>query len=179
MMISARDFIWIFTLALALSAGLFDWRFRRIPNWLTLSGLLFGIGLHIQFSGWQGAKFAFEGAGLALLLLFPLVLLRALGAGDWKLMGALGAFLGPVLLLFVLFGSLVVSGLMAIVEIVRTGRVWSTFQNLIVLIRGFFSFGLRKRPEITLDNPGLLKIPFAVAVALATAFCFFVSLRVT
>jgi prepilin peptidase CpaA len=178
-MISASNFLWIFTLALALSAGFLDWRYRRIPNWLTVSGFLVGIGLHAQFSGWQGAKFALAGTGLALLLLFPLVLLRALGAGDWKLMGALGGFLGPVLLLFVLFSSIVISGLMAVVEIVRTGRVGSTFHNLIVLIRGFFSFGLRKRPEITLDNPGLLKIPFAVAIALATAFCFFVSLRVT
>jgi hypothetical protein len=45
-------------------------------------------------------------------------------------------------------------------------------QNMYVLLRGFLSFGLRKNPEISLDNPGLLKLPFGVAVAAATVICY-------
>ena len=130
------------------------------------------IDVNASFGGWHGTLRALEGAGLALLLLLPFVLLRALGAGDWKLMGALGAFLGPVLLLYVLLGSVLVSGLMAIVEMMRTRRVRETIRNLSVLVRGFLSFGLRKNPEISLDNPGLLKLPFGVAVAAATVICY-------
>jgi prepilin peptidase CpaA len=107
-----------------------------------------------------------------LVILLPLVLVRGLGAGDWKLMGAVGAMLGPVLLLFVLFGSMLVSGLMAVAQMMRAGRVTETFRNLWVLLKGFFSFGLRAHPRISLDNPKLMKLPFGVAVAAATLICF-------
>ena len=109
---------------------------------------------------------------MALLILLPLVILRALGAGDWKLMGAVGAFVGPVMFLFVLFGSILASGIMGVVQIYRTGRVMETLKNIVTLVRGFFTFGLKKNPQISLDNPRLLKLPFGVAVAAATLVCF-------
>jgi len=169
---NGTEFIWMLTLALALSAAWTDWRTHKIPNWLTVPALLLGFTVHTVIAGWPGAKTSLAGAGLALGLLLPLVLLRALGAGDWKLMGALGAFLGPILFLYVLVASVLVSGLMAVVEVMRTHRVRSTMRNLYVLIRGFLVFGLRKNPEISLDNPGLLKLPFGVAVAAATVICY-------
>jgi prepilin peptidase CpaA len=168
----AQQTIWVLTIGLTLLAGWVDFRTRKIPNWLTVPALVLGIGLRTALAGWSGAKSSLEGAGLALILLLPLVLMRALGAGDWKLMGAVGASLGPVLFLFVLLGSVFVSGLMAIVEMMRTRRVRETFHNLFVLVRGFISFGLRTNPEISLDNPRLLKLPFGVAVAISTLACF-------
>ena len=164
--------IWILTLALTLSAALLDWRSRRIPNWLTVPGLLIGVGTHTALNGWHGTLFALEGAALALIFLLPLVLLRALGAGDWKLMGAVAAFLGPLLFLFVLFGSIFASGIMAVIQVLRVGRVMETLRNMATLVKGFFAFGLRKNPQISLDNPRLLKLPFGVAVAAATIVCF-------
>ena len=164
--------IWIFTIGITFLAGWVDFRTRKIPNWLTVPAVVLGLALRTAVSGWSGAKASLEGAGLALVLLLPLVLMRALGAGDWKLMGAVGAFLGPVLFLFVLLGSVLVSGLMAIVEMMRTRRVKETFRNLGVLVQGFFSFGLRANPEISLDNPALLKLPFGVAVAISALACF-------
>jgi len=171
-MMMGTQAIWMLALALALSAAWTDWRTRKIPNWLTVPALLLGLAVHSVVAGWPGATTSLEGAGLALGLLLPLVLLRGLGAGDWKLMGALGAFLGPVLLLYVLLGSVLLSGLMAVVEVMRTHRVKETMRNVYVLVRGFLSFGLRKNPEISLDNPGLLKLPFGVAVAAATVICY-------
>ena len=167
------QFIWTLTLALTFLAALLDWRSRRIPNWLTVPGLFSGVLIHALIGGWHGTLFALEGAGLALLILFPLVMLRALGAGDWKLMGAVGAFVGPVMFLFVLLGSIFASGIMAVVQVLRMGRVTETLRNMLTLVRGFFSFGLRKNPEISLDNPRLLKLPFGVAVAAATLVCFY------
>ena len=168
----AKQLIWIFTVALTLFAGWLDWRSRRIPNWLTVPALLLGITVNSVLTGWHGAKVSLEGAGLALALLLPLVFLRAFGAGDWKLMGAVGAFVGPILFLFVLVGSLLVSGLMAVINMMRTQRVMATLRNLAVLIRGFVSFGLREKPRISLDNPELMKLPFGVAVAVSTLLCF-------
>ncbi len=167
----AAQIIWTFTLALTLSAALLDWRSRRIPNWLTVPGLLSGIALHAVLEGWHGVRFSLAGAGLALIVLLPLVLLRAFGAGDWKLMGAVGAFLGWQLFLFVLLGSIFASGIMAIVQMYRVGRVMETLRNTWTLLKGFFSFGLKKHPQISLDNPRLLKLPFGVAVAVATIVC--------
>ncbi|HEY6444553.1 MAG TPA: A24 family peptidase [Candidatus Acidoferrales bacterium] len=161
--------IWSFTLALTVVAAWTDLRDRKIPNWLTIPGIFAGIALNSYFKGWHGTKTSLEGAGLALLVLLPLVLLRALGAGDWKLMGAVGAFLGPALFPFVLVASVFVAGLMAIVQMVRTRRVIETLSNLAVLVQGFLS--LRVNPEITLDNPVLMKLPFGVAVAAGTLIC--------
>jgi prepilin peptidase CpaA len=168
---NAAQLIWILTLALTFSAALLDWRSRRIPNWLTVPGLLLGVAVHTGLTGWHGTLFALWGAGLALLILLPLVLLRALGAGDWKLMGAVGAFLGWQLFLFVMFGSILASGVMAVVQVYRTGRVMETLRNMVTLVRGFLAFGLKKNPQISLDNPRLLKLPFGVAVAAATVVC--------
>jgi prepilin peptidase CpaA len=166
---SAGLTIWSFTLALTLVAAWTDLRDRKIPNWLTIPGIFVGIALNSYLKGWHGTKTSLEGAGLALLVLLPLVLLRALGAGDWKLMGAVGAFLGPALFPFVLVGSVFVAGLMAIVQMVRTRRVIETLSNLAVLVQGFLS--LRVNPEISLDNPVLMKLPFGVAVAVGTLIC--------
>jgi len=170
---NAREVIWAATLALTLYAGWYDWRTRRIPNWLTVPALILGIALRYLIGGWSGVEMGLEGAGLALIVLLPLVLMRALGAGDWKLMGSVGAFLGPRMLLFVLLASILVSGLMAVVLMIQSKRVKETLRNLVVLVHGFFSFGFRTHPEISLENPGLLKLPFGAAVALGTVICFF------
>jgi prepilin peptidase CpaA len=164
--------IWAFTLVLTSLAAVWDWRYRRIPNWLTISGAVGGITLHSVLGGWHGVAFALAGMGLALGLLLPLVYLRALGAGDWKLMGAVGTFMGWQLFLFVLLGSILVAGIMAMLQMIRADRVSDTLRNLWTLIKGFVSFGLVKNPNISLDNPGLLKLPFGVAVAAATFACF-------
>jgi len=169
----ATQIIWILTLALTLLAALLDWRSRRIPNWLSITGLVVGVAVHAGIGGWHGALFSVKGAGLALLLLLPLVALRALGAGDWKLMGAVGAFVGWQMFLFVLLGSIFASGIMAVVQVVRMGRVMETLRNMATLVRGFFAFGLKKNPQISLDNPRLIKLPFGVAVAAATLICFY------
>jgi prepilin peptidase CpaA len=164
--------IWAALIGVTLVAAFVDYRSRKIPNWLTVPAFVAGVTLRTALFGWPGTKSALEGTGLALLLLLPLVLLRALGAGDWKLMGAVGAFLGPLMFLFVLLGSILVSGLMAVVEMARTKRVRETLHNMRVLVQGFFTFGLRANPKISLDNPELLKLPFGVAVAIATVVCY-------
>jgi len=168
---NAAHTIWYCTFGFTLIAAWTDLRDRRIPNWLTIPGIFAGVALNSYLRGWHGTKASLEGAGLALLVLLPLVLLRALGAGDWKLMGAVGAFLGPILLPFVLVGSIFVAGAMAVVQMIRTRKVIETFCNLAILVQGFFSFGLRVNPDISLDNPVLMKLPFGVAVAGGTLIC--------
>ena len=159
-------------LTLVAIAACTDVRSRRIPNWLTVPACILGISLHRFLGGWSGLKLSLEGAGIALAVLFPVVLLRGLGAGDWKLFGALGAFVGPVGIMLILFFAVMIGGAMAIFLTIRRRMFWSTVKNLWALMKGFFIYGLRPNPEVSLDNPGLLKLPFAVATALATVIVF-------
>jgi prepilin peptidase CpaA len=164
--------IWVLALALACSGGWMDWRTRRIPNWLTVPGALAGLAANAILQGWHGALISLEGAGLALALLLPLVLLRGFGAGDWKLMGAMGAVLGWREMLAVLFASALISGVMAVFHMVAARRVKETLWNVLTLAMGFATRGLHANPEISLDNPNLIKQPFGAAVAAATVFSF-------
>lgn len=167
-----HDAIWILALVLAGWAGWLDWRSRRIPNWLTIPALLVGLVTNTVAWGWDGAMAALGGAGLALALLLPGVLLRGIGAGDWKLMGALGAFLGPREILLILLASILIAGIMAVLQTIKAKRLGTTLANMWELIRGAAIFGLRPHPVITLDNPGLLSLPFGMAVALATMISY-------
>ena len=147
-------------------AGWTDWRSRRIPNWLTVPALFLGVGVNTLALGWVGTKEALLGAGLGLGLLLPFVLLRALGGGDWKLVGALGAFLGPPRLLEVLLVTVLTAGLMAVVVVVWKRRIGQTLRNLAHMIGSLCTLHL-PGPELSLDDPASLKIPFGVAVAVA------------
>jgi len=149
---------------LAAVAGWMDWRSRRIPNWLTVPGLLLGVAANSVAAGWTGAKSALLGAGLGLALLLPFVLVRSLGAGDWKLVGAIGAFLGPGPLVVVLMGTVFVAGGMALVLIIVKKRVRQTMRNIGRILAALLSLHLPGQ-ELTLDNPESLKVPFGVAVA--------------
>src|SRR6201984_3626587 len=135
-----QHLIWMLTILLTVIASAVDVRKKKIPNWLSVPGIVVGIGVNTVVGGWPGCETSLLGAGLALAILLPLVLLRALGAGDWKLMGAVGAFLGPVLILIILLGSVFVAGIMALVEAIRTGRLKETLVNMAVLVQGFVVF---------------------------------------
>ncbi|MBZ5683224.1 MAG: prepilin peptidase [Acidobacteriia bacterium] len=149
---------------LAVVAGWTDYRSRRIPNWLTVPGLAVGLGLNFAAGGWNGLKLSLLGAGLGLLLLLPFVLLRSLGAGDWKLAGALGAFVGWNVLLDLLLGSVFVAGLMAAALVIYKGRVRQTLRNMGQLIASLLMFRM-PGTEVSLDNPESLKVPYGVALA--------------
>lgn len=167
-------------LGLACWAGWLDWRSRRIPNWLTIPASLVGLAANTLCWGWPGAKAALEGSGIALGALLPFVMARGLGAGDWKLMGALGAFLGPQRTIIVLLGTVFIAGIMTAVELIRKKRVQETLVNLWILIVAYSTFRISSAEGLTLDNPALLKVPFGLAAALATVlfFCTVTALRV-
>lgn len=155
---------WIPAALTAIGAGALDWRYRRIPNWLTLSGLVAGLGVNSVLFGWAGAKSSLLGAGLGLGLLLPFVLLRSLGAGDWKLAGALGACLGPGQLTTVLMGTVLMAGVMALVVVISKRRLIQTLRNIIRLLAALFSLRM-PGAEVSLDSPQSTKIPFGVAMA--------------
>lgn len=158
--------IWILSALFAFSAGVTDLRWRRIPNWLTVPAIPSAIALHSIASGWPGAKFSLLGTALGLGLLLPFVLIRSLGAGDWKLVGGLGAFFGSQRLITVLILTLLINGFIAICMVIWKRRVGRTLRNLGRMTVAVLSLH-RPGNELTLDSPEAVKVPFGVAAAIA------------
>jgi prepilin peptidase CpaA len=154
-------------IVLALIAGWTDWRSRRIPNWLTVPAFFAGILLNSLTAGWPGLKSSLLGAGLGLLILLPFVFIRSLGAGDWKLAGALGAFVGWQVLANLLIGSVFVAGVMALVLVIYKHRFIQTMRNIGGMLAAMARLHM-PGPEVSLDNPQSLKVPYGVALALTT-----------
>jgi len=152
-----------------MAAGVLDWRYRRIPNWLTVSGLVAGLAVNTILYRWPGLKAALLGTALGLGLLLPFVLVRSLGYGDWKFAGALGACLGPGQLLSVLMGTILVAGVMALAVVIWKGRLKQTLLNIAHLLGALFSLRM-PGSEVSLDDPQSTKIPFGVAMALTVLF---------
>ena len=80
--------------ALTLAAIVTDIRSRKIPNWLTVTGLVTAIVFHVATAGFEGLKFSLGGFAVGFGVLFVLWMIGGGGGGDVKLMGAIGAWMG-------------------------------------------------------------------------------------
>ncbi len=107
-------------------AAVTDIRSRRIPNWLTYSAMLLGVGYHTMVNGAQGFFFGAGGLFLGLALLIVFYLAGGMGAGDVKLMGAVGALLGPKGVFVAFIFTALVGGIYAIILLLVRFRVRGT-----------------------------------------------------
>ncbi len=99
-------------------AAFFDMEWRRIPNWL----ILFGLSLALGLNGLRGMNEFYEsliGIGVGIGVLFIPFAFRWIGAGDVKFLGVMGGFVGPYLLPRVLWYSILVTGVMAIIKVIH------------------------------------------------------------
>jgi prepilin peptidase CpaA len=92
---------------------------HRIPNVLTVGALSVGLLTQSIFGGLNGLLVAVAGAGVGVACLLPLYLVKGTGGGDVKLMGAAGAFLGPVNVLLAAALTLVFGAVIAVVIVLR------------------------------------------------------------
>ena len=107
-----------------------DLRVRKISNRLTYPVMLFGLLANWAIGGWDGLQHASLGwlAGLGIMLI-PF-LLGAMGAGDVKLMAAIGAVKGPEFVLIATLYACVAGGLLAIYYLIKEKRVSNTFRYI-------------------------------------------------
>lgn len=155
----------IAALALALAAAVTDLRTRRIPNGLVLTGAACGLALGAWSSGGSGLVESFLGGVAGFLVFFPFYLLGGMGAGDVKLMGALGTCLGPLTILQVALMAAFAGAVVALVVAARQGLLLRTFRNTGRLLTFWVSRGPRVTEELSLENPEALKIPYALPIA--------------
>ncbi|HXT33636.1 MAG TPA: A24 family peptidase [Vicinamibacterales bacterium] len=118
----------IAVLALGLGAAVFtDVRTRRIPNWLT--GAIVGAAFGLAFGGGPVTPMrALLGLVVGLALMLPGHVIGATGAGDVKLMAAVGAVVGPDVIFRVFLYSAVAGGVLAVVVALRRGRFNATLR---------------------------------------------------
>jgi prepilin peptidase CpaA len=157
---------------LLLIAAWHDSRHYRIPNALVFLGAVAGILLHIllpQELGGLGILTALAGLGVGLAVLLPLYLLRAMGAGDIKLMAMIGAFVGPTSMLNVTLYILLAGGVLAIGVILLRGKLAKLIDNLkiMLLMRLAGSTSINLPTTETIDQSAG-KLPYGVAIAAGT-----------
>jgi prepilin peptidase CpaA len=149
-------------------AAAFDVGTHRIPNYVTVTGVLVALGLRGAGSGAMLLA-GLAGALMAFAVSFSIYILGGLGGGDVKLLTAVGAFLGPRRLVTALLATALVGGIMALVQIIRRRALKRTIAGVGGLIRGFwlrwFSGGsIQATP--TLDTPGAITVPYGLAIAI-------------
>jgi len=122
----------ILTVGLAI-AVVTDVRTRRIPNVVTASMAAAGFAVAVMGLGVTPAQ-----AGLGLLVglavMMPGHVIGATGAGDVKLLAAIGSLVGPSLALRVCLYSAVAGGVLAIAVAAHRGLLTSTLYNASALV---------------------------------------------
>ena len=165
---------WITTgafLAILLVAAGLDVRTGRIPNVLTLGGLISGLLLR-AWGGADALAHGLLGAGLALLVALPFFAVRALGGGDVKLLVVVGAFLGEGRLVGALLLIAILGGLIAVGEAVRRGVIVPVVLNSVDMMKRWATLG-HKGARRSLSSPGAVSIPYGVAIALGAIAWWF------
>lgn len=163
---------WVGAFALAAAACWCDVRTRRIPNWLTFPAALLGVLIATLAHGGPGAIASAAGLLVGLLLFFPLFALKGLGAGDVKLLGALGAWLGASLVFAVAFYTSLAGGVLAIGLIVKHRYAGQAMRNLWLLFTHWRVSGLRPLDTLTIETAAGPKLPYALPTAVGVALAF-------
>ena len=113
-----------------------DLRSSRIPNWLTFPAMGFALAGHAWLGSMHGVLFSLAGLGTGLGLFLLIYLAGGIGAGDVKLMAAIGAFVGVYGVLSCAWLAMVVGGVYAIAAMCYQWGLASAGQRLVYAAYG-------------------------------------------
>jgi prepilin peptidase CpaA len=148
--------------AIAAIACVTDLRTRRIPNVLTFGAAAAGIVFHLASDGAPGAQTAAGGWLIGFALFFPMFMLGGLGAGDVKLLAALGAWLGPGTILFVAMYTAIAGGVLGIAVALGKGYLSNALHNIGYLMRFWTTVGIKPVEGLTLESGKGPRLAYAV-----------------
>ncbi|MEO8663100.1 MAG: A24 family peptidase [Bryobacteraceae bacterium] len=160
----------IVLILLVTTAAIFDIRFRRIPNWLVLVGLILGFTVNIVLFGLTGLKTAGLGMLLGFGVYLLLHLLHAMGAGDVKLMAAVGSMVGPGAWFGIFLLTAMIGGVFALILLVLKGRLRQGLWNVgfIFTELSHFRAPYMTREELDVKSSKALRLPHGVTIAAGT-----------
>ncbi|MBX3350916.1 MAG: prepilin peptidase [Nitrospira sp.] len=139
-----------------------DLRWSRIPNWLTFPAIGMGLFLQAWIGGLDGALYSLAGVGAGLGLFVLPYACRAIGAGDVKLMAAIGSIIGPAGAFSVATLSVLAGGLYALGAMTYQWGIAATSRKL-----AFATYGAVVTGGAT--GVGDLQLPFKLRYGLAIA----------
>jgi prepilin peptidase CpaA len=151
----------------ALAAAI-DIQTRRIPNFLTFGGALAALALHAATGGWTGLGASAAGWLVGASLFFPLYALRGLGAGDVKLLAAVGACLGPWDILRASLYTVLAGGLLALAVGTIRGYNRQALRNLWALLAFWRAAGVQPYPALTVESATGPRLAYGTAIAAGT-----------
>ncbi|MHC5540098.1 A24 family peptidase, partial [Singulisphaera rosea] len=125
------------------------WKFK-VYNALTFPALFTGLAVSAVLGGGAGLGSSLLGAALGFSTLVVFFMMGGVGAGDVKLMTALGAWLGPYLIVQVFLASALAAGLYALVLIVMRGGMFSAAVELLILVRRMVSGEMPTPAEVSI-----------------------------
>lgn len=144
----------------------FDVRSRRIPNALTVAGLVAALVLRGSL-GLSPLVEGVAGAGLGLALALVPFALGMLGGGDVKLLAAVGAFMGPGRLIGAFLAIALVGGALALWEALRRRAACEMMSRSFAVVKNLALFGrFGYRP--TLESENAMTVPYGVAIAVGS-----------
>ena len=144
-------------------AAAIDLRTHRIPNYVTVPAALLGLAYHSLAPGGWGPLVSLAGFGVGfVLLLFPW-LLGGGGMGDVKMLAALGAWLGPKLMLVAFAASAVLAAAMALVVLLLSVMALGVSKTG----NKYFNVGSRQAAGKSPGKRPARVLPFAVPVAVS------------
>jgi prepilin peptidase CpaA len=163
----------IVLLVVLLAAAVFDVLYRRIPNWLTVGGVVLGIAMNTVIGPPAGGLlFSLAGLGVAFGIYLALYAVRAMGAGDVKLMAAVGAFVGWERWFGIFFVTALVGGAMALILVVSRGRLKTTFFNMGFILSELTSLrpAYLAKEELDVKHKKALGLAHGAVIAVSTVF---------
>jgi prepilin peptidase CpaA len=155
----------------AVAAG-WDLSVRRIPNAITITAMLLGLSGHLAVGGGSGLVWSAAGMAVGLGILLLPFLFGGMGAGDLKLMGALGALLGPGPVFEIALVSAMAGGLIALLVAMRRGVAGAALERSLGFLRPRSWAVAASSPQASAPLPGALgTIPYGVAIGVGTWIC--------
>ena len=154
--------------AVTMTAAVVDLRTRRVPNWLTFGTAALGITMAMTHLDGVGVAGAFEGLLVGLLLMLPGHVIGRTGAGDVKLLAALGTLLGPRSIVMAFLYTAIAGGGIAVVVAMRRRRLRETLEGTATLVcTGGANAGDLEKPST--NN----RFAYAPAIAVGTVIAAF------
>lgn len=157
-------FINILLVALLSISFYTDIKYHIISNKITLPVVVIALLINGYSAGFQGFLFGLKGLAAGMLLLFIPYYLGGIGAGDVKLLGAVGALKGPLFAVKTLILGGLIGGIIAAYLIYRRGMIKSLAKNLMFIGCAIVS---GSKPGISLEQSGRVQtFPYGTAIAL-------------
>jgi prepilin peptidase CpaA len=143
-----------------------DIKYRKILNIVTLPAILFGIVFSLITSGLAGFLFSGKGFIVGLSLLLIPYLLGGMGAGDVKLMAAIGAMMGTSFVFYSFIYTALIGGIIGLIIIFKTNGFKNTIKSFlfnVVFLRSSLGSII-----LSNDKKSSISFPYGIAIVLGT-----------